>query len=411
MRRVILFAFLGCLGCLSEKKTDPGVPSTFVKYFNGGFNDVAQDIKPTSDGGYLLLATTEVKQNEVSEARYKIKLIKTDEFGSLQWQRIYPDYDNNIETEDPIDSVSFKGRSLLVMKDISGIETGYVVVGDSIQKGSTSQSHIRLMLTDLNGNITKARNFKPGFEAQGSGITVNDDGNFVVLGSAVNNQATTNMILAELDQDLNTVWIKTYGAGTSKLANKLFINNQSVYWAGTVIKNNRSDIRFVKTPPNSENTDFDLPIGTPNNNETGNDICPYGFGYAVIGTTDELGDEDILFKRLTEDGTELASMIFGSRNQSENGLAICQAKDGGLILLGNVDTSISAGRGGKDYFLIKINAFGDTEWTRTFGSKNDDAGAAVLANSDGTYTILGTTLFGGLRTLALIKTDNLGRIE
>lgn len=412
MKRVILFAFLGCLGCLSEKKTDLGVPSTFVKYFNGGFNDVAQDIKPTADGGYILLANTEVKPNEVADARFKLKLIKTDAFGGLIWQKIYPGFDPDLTKEVPDDdSLSFRGRSVMVLKDESGFETGYIVVGDSIHK-KTNVSYLHIMVTDENGDTRSSRNIKPNFPVQGKAVSMTPNGNFVVLGSAVNKEAIPNMFLAELYPNLQMKWSRTYGAGASTLSNRLFVKpDNSIYWSGTVTRGNDTDVRFIKTPPDSENTDADLNIGNPGTNEAGNDICAYGFGFAVIGTTDETGDDDILFKRLTSEGEELESKSYGFPNQAENGLAIAQARDGGLILLGSVDTNLNAGRGGKDYFLIKINAFGDTEWTQIFGSKNDDLGAKVLANQDGSYTIFATTIFGGLKTLALIKTDNLGRIE
>ncbi len=416
MRKIVIVALFACLGCLKEKDADPGTPNTFVRYFNGGFNDTAHDIKATGDGGYIILATTEVRPNEVTDPRFKIKLIKTDEFGGLQWQRVYPDYDTDPTRVPQVDdSISFRGRSIEVVRSINnGIsqDVGYVVAGDSIHKRPGSQSHLRVMLTDLDGNITKAKNFKPNFAVNGRAVTINASGNYVVLGGAVNPQAANNMFLAELDKDLKLSWQQAYGAGTSTLSNRLFIDAQSaIFWSGTITKTTRSDIRFAKAPPNSISTDFDLPIGKPENNETGNDICRYGFGFAIIGTTDETGDDDILFKRLAPNGDELSSKTFGFPNQAENGLSICQARDGGLVLLGMVDTNVDIGRGGKDYFLIKINAFGDTEWTQVFGSKNDDVGASVLANPDGSYTILGTALFGGLRTVALIKTDKVGRIE
>ncbi|MFZ1808550.1 MAG: hypothetical protein WAU36_15060 [Cyclobacteriaceae bacterium] len=412
MKKVFIVALISCFGCLSEKNLDPGTSDTFIKYFNGGFDDTAQDIKATADGGYILLATTAVRPDEVTAERFKIKLVKTDAFGNLIWQKVYPEYDPDVNATSPIDSASFRGRSIMILKDGAGLESGYVVVGDSIQNEAAAESHLRIMVTDLDGNTTLARNFKPNFAVQGKAVAANQSGNFVVLGEAVNTQTTNNMFLAELDQNLGVIWTRTYGAGASNLANRLFVNAQSsLFWSGTVTKNNRSDIRFVKTPHNSENTEFDLPFGSPQFNETGRDICSYGFGFAVIGTTDESGDDDILFKRLSENGTELSTMTFGFPGQAENGFSICQARDGGLILLGAVDTNLDIGRGGKDYFLIKINAFGDTEWTQIFGSKNDDIGASVLANADGSYVIYGTTVWGGLKTLSLIKTDAKGNIE
>jgi len=414
MKKLYLITLLAIAGCLSEKDLDLATPQTFVKYYNGGYDDEATDIRQTSDGGFILLATTEARYTEVSNERFKAKLVKTDEYGNMQWSRVFPDYSSTIDpdTNEPDDVTSFTGRSVEIIKDGAGVETGYVIVGDSLLQNSFNDSYLRIMVTDLDGNIIRARNMKPSFAVNGIAVTINSSGNFVVLGSAVNTQLTQNMFLAELDQTLNIQWIRSYGAGSSQLTNRLFIDSQSsIFWSGTVTKDNLSDIRFVKAPPNSENTEFDLPIGTPINNETGQDICQYGFGFAVIGSTNESGDQDILFKRLNEQGNELSSERFGFPDQAENGFSICQTRDGGLILLGGVDSNVSIGRGGRDYYLIKINAFGVKEWEQIFGSKNDDLGSKVLSLADGSYIIYGTTVWGGLRTLALIKTDKLGNIE
>ena len=424
MKKILLISLIALSGCLKEENADPGLPDTFVKYFNGGFNDEAQDIKATSDGGYLMLATTTVRINEVTDPYYKIKIIKTDRYGNQLWQKIYPAYGPPPAPgeDQKIDSVSFRGRSLAILRDGAGLETGYVVVGDSIHARPNAQSHLLIMLTDINGDSVNAATLKPGsptlgdFAIQGKGVVVNTNGSYTVLGAAVTPQTTKDMYLAELSPSLGLNWERTHGAGESTLADRLFTDNQNYYWSGTVKKQGPSDIRFLKTPGDTENTLFDLEIGEPGFDETGNDMCTYGFGFAVIGTSDENGDDDILFKRLTNEGQELASRLYGFPDQSEEGLSICQARDGGLVLVGSVNSHVQAdntqiGRGGKDYYLIKINAFGDEEWSRVFGSKNDDVGARVLANADGTYVIFGTTVWGGLRTLSLIKTDTKGNIE
>lgn len=423
MKKIIILSLIACFGCLKEENADPGLPDTFVRYFNGGFNDEAQDIKITSDGGYLMLATTTVRINEVTSPYYKIKIIKADRYGNQMWQKIYPPYGPPAANgqDENIDSVSFRGRSLAIVRDASGMETGYVVVGDSIHARANSQSHLLIMLTDINGDSINAKTLKPNFPVQGKGIVINSNGTsavtYTVLAAAENPQLTKNMYLAELASDLSIMWQRTYGAGESVLTNRLFSDQNFYYISGTVKKQSgSSNIRFLRTPADTENTERDLEIGDPIFSETGNDMCAYGFGFAVTGTSNENGDDDILFKRLAQDGRELKSNLYGFPGQSETGLSICQARDGGLVLLGSVNSHVQSnnsqvGRGGKDYFLIKINAFGDEEWRQVFGSKNDDIGASVLATADGSYVIFGTTLWGGLRTLSLIKTDTKGNIE
>src|SRR5260221_14029182 len=80
-------------------------PSTFVHYFNGGFDDEAQAIIETSDKGFLILANTNT--SKVATAKYyHIKLIKTDAYGNQQWQKLFPDFDTASDT------ASFQGSGL-----------------------------------------------------------------------------------------------------------------------------------------------------------------------------------------------------------------------------------------------------------------------------------------------------------
>ena len=71
------------------------------------------------------------------------------------------------------------------------------------------------------------------------------------------------------------------------------------------------------------------------------------------------------------------------------------------------------GRGEEDYYLIKVDAFGNEVWPapRVFGSQNKDTGASVRQMSDGSLLVLGTTIFGNVNTMMLMKADSEGNIE
>lgn len=84
--------------------------------------------------------------------------------------------------------------------------------------------------------------------------------------------------------------------------------------------------------------------------------------------------------------------------------------DGGYIIAG---TTASYGAGLYDVYLIKINAIGDTLWTKTYGGTDEDFGYAVQQTTDGGYIVLGTTSSFGLgfySDIYLIKTDFEGNL-
>ncbi len=410
MKKILYLAVFALLSsCLTEKNADPGKPVTFVRYFNGGNNDFAQVAEETSDKGIIILATTEITNPDLT-LKYRIKLIKTDEYGNVLQQSVYPAEFGSAE--------SIRAKALLQLP--SG---GFLVTGETIIDAVSgfAKMYILEVGADLKpvAATSKAIDFStflsPLLSIQGQATLQLTSGNYLVLGAI--DSPTDNMLLAELDKsNLSIKWVKKYGAGTSTLSNKIFLDaSNNVFWSGTVTRSS-SDVRLVKTTQNSLNTVFDLPIGSPLLEESGNDICRYGYGFAVVGTTNEKdpAKQDILFKILAEDGSVLFSKPYGFDADTDVGNSITTAR-GGLIILGTSAAVAEefGGRGEEDYFLIKVDAFGNEVWPapRVFGSQSRDIGASVRQMADGSLLVLGTTVFGGVRTIMLMKANSEGNIE
>jgi hypothetical protein len=91
------------------------------------------------------------------------------------------------------------------------------------------------------------------------------------------------------------------------------------------------------------------------------------------------------------------------------GLCVQQTSDGGYIIVGRTD---SFGEGGGDVYLIKTDAYGNMQWSKTYGGEKNDFGYCVRQTSDGGYIIVGeTSSFGeGRCDVYLVKTDSNGNI-
>ena len=90
--------------------------------------------------------------------------------------------------------------------------------------------------------------------------------------------------------------------------------------------------------------------------------------------------------------------------QEEEGYAVVQTDDGGFIIAASTR---SFGAGNYDFYIIRTNQDGDTLWTKTFGGSGYDEAQDIIKTDDAHYLIAGySTSFGvGEGDIYLIKID------
>lgn len=145
------------------------------------------------------------------------------------------------------------------------------------------------------------------------------------------------------------------------------------------------------------------------NIDVGYDVRPTADGgFIVTGYTRSYGSagHNLWLLKTDPAGTAEWNYAFGG-NSDDEGQSVWQTADGGYVAAG---FTLSSGAGGKDLYLVKTNAAGHEDWTRTYGGANDDEAYAVQETSDGGLIIAGaTSSFGaGSRDVLLIKTDASG---
>jgi hypothetical protein len=396
-----LLLFIALVSC-KESGVELAQPSTFVRYFNGGSNDQAQMLLETSDKGFIILANTE------AQGRSRIKLIKTDAYGNQIWQKFFPEFTGSYNG-------SFAGHGMAAIQDNSGTDTGYVIAGEDIDK-----RQLLMVLTDVNGSATQTtpKSFTGSLDIKGVAVAcAKASGNYFVLAQAPTK--VKDMVLMEINKTtLDTLWTKSYGAGKSQLANRLFLDSQeqSLYWGGSTKRSGSQAIRLIRSGINASIAGFDIPYGDLTYNLTGNDICRFGFGYAVIGSYNPLTStlyDSIHFIRVSEQGNQLGgsgkSFPLKFSQSAPPGNSLCTTHDGGLLLLGTL--ALDAQGTDTDYYLIKIDAFGNKQWDAQHGSRFLDVGVNVIQASNGGYVVLGTTNLANVKSILLMKTDGEGKVE
>lgn len=145
--------------------------------------------------------------------------------------------------------------------------------------------------------------------------------------------------------------------------------------------------------------------GTGADSAPGETVQATDGGYAILGDTTSFGagGKDFWLIKIDADGNAQWNRTYGGTGTESSG-DMCVTTDGGYAMSGYTQ---SFGAGGQDFWLVKTNASGDVEWNMTYGGTGNEYAYHVTQTIDGGYALLGqTSSFGaGGNDFWLVKTD------
>jgi hypothetical protein len=162
-------------------------------------------------------------------------------------------------------------------------------------------------------------------------------------------------------------------------------------------------------PATSPSPSFCKAIGGKNDDGGVSLIQTSDGGYAIAGGTISfgVGEPDVYVVKLDANGNlQWTKTIGGPGNEA--GYSLIQTSDGGYTIAGYTN---SFGAGEWDVYVVKLNADGNLQWTKTISAKNEDLGKlSLIQTSDGGYAIAGhTESFGaGGDDVYVVKLDKNG---
>jgi hypothetical protein len=411
MKKLLPFiTVLLLLGCKDEKDVDPANTSTFMRYFGSEHNHTAVLADEAHDG-FTLLSNMEIPAEVVGDFTYKIRMIHTDLYGHEQWTKEYPGFDE--ATSSILDG--YKASSFIA------IDGGYLIIGDRINTDGYSQ--LQLLQIDTEGNLVQLDTLavptvdgaRPSLH--GRAVTIDETGNYVVLGQ-ITDHPTNDMFVAKLyASDLQPEWSKQHGSASGSVLTRIYTDAQNLLWGGTLndLRNDangnpKSDVRLVISPQNSL-ASYDNPCCDPSRDETAMDFAATLGGYVFVGTAEGAnGSDDIFFTKLTTAGIEIFTPEphdFSTLN--DQGVSVCAGVDGGYMILATVESG-EKGFGKEDLLLYKVDDRGNATREINYGGAEKEEGASIRTTSDGSYLVFGTTYFGELKKLMLMKVNAKGEL-
>ncbi len=232
-------------------------------------------------------------------------------------------------------------------------------------------------------------------------------GGFIIAGQTYSfGVGYGDVYLVRINANGDTLWAKTYG-GVSKDAG---YSVQECADSGFIVTGafgaGKDNVYLIRTNVDGDTLWTKTYGGTDYDRGESVEKCASG-GFIIAGRTKSFGvgsDSDNLYLiRVNADGDTLWTKAYGGTDD-DWGESIQECVDSGFIITG---ATYSFGAGGGDVWLVRTDANGDTLWTKAYGGIPHDRGMSVQKCADSGFIIAGITWsFGaGYYDIYLLRTD------
>jgi hypothetical protein len=323
---------------------------SFCKAIGGDKDDWGSSLIQTSDGGYAITGSYGFfgYKDEVDEVYAgDVYVVKLDATGNLQWTK-------TIDGEK-----TDRGSSLIQTSD-----GGYAIAGYTSSFGA-GKADVYVVKLDANGNLQWTKTIGGENEDLGTSLIQTSDGGYAIVGTYGHGLVgedevliTFDVYFVKLDANGNLQWTKTIGG-------------ESDDWGESLIQTSDG-------------------------------------GYAIAGNTTSFGagGHDVYVVKLDANGNLQWTKTIGGKEWDE-GHSLIQTSDGGYAIAGATN---SFGVGWNDVYVVKLDANGNLQWTKTIGGTESEIGESLIQTSDGSYAIAGyIKSFGeGKKDVYVVKLDKNG---
>jgi len=292
---------------------------------------------------------------------------------------------------------------------------GYAITG--VTEFGNSSGDFWLVKTDADGNMEWNQTYGGAGDDRGASVVYASDGGYTLLGGTESfGVGGVDFWLVKTDGFGNMEWNQTYGGAGDDYASSLIETSDGGYalagswnYSLNIVTPSFGNFWLVKTNATGAmewnqtygRASVDLPCSL---------VEVADGGYAIAGYSYFSGDyTDVWLVKTDGFGNMEWNQTYGGTT-ADAAYSLIATSDGGYALAGY---TASFGAGGWDFWLVKIDGFGNMEWNQTYGGTTDDAAYSLVETSDGGYALAGfTRSFGaGGYDFWLIKTDAAGSIE
>jgi hypothetical protein len=317
------------------------------KSLGGTANDIARSVSNTTDGGYIVAGGTGSNNGNVSGNHGGLNdywVVKLDALGNIQWQKTYGG--SNSEEAEVIQTTG---------------DGGYIIAGASnSNNGDVSGNHggydSWIVKIDATGNLLWQKSLGGNYTDEAEAFITTTDGGFIMAalsnsndGDVIGNQGSMDYWIVKLDANGNQQWQQSYGGSSGDEPTCIQNTADGGYIVGGITSSN-------------------------NGNVTGNNGL---YDYWVI----KLNSNGNLQWQTTLGGSSL-DLAYGIQPTPDGGYIVAGAS-------GSNNGNVTGNHGGYDGWVAKLNANGILQWQKSIGSNASDGMAALLNANDNGYILVG----------------------
>lgn len=316
--------------------------------YGGDHWDVANDIKPTSDGGYIVAGQTFSDDQDVSgnNGQFDYWIVKLNATGGIQWENHYGG------------SGGDEAHAIQQTKDGGYIVAGAAKSSDNDVSGNYGGYDYWVVKLDASGNVQWENHYGGSEDDIARAVQQTSDNGFLVVGGSYSsdhdvsdNYGKKDYWVLKLDSSGNIQWENNYG-GTDQ--------DQG----STVLET--SDGNFL--------------------------VGGYAGSYNK-DASDNYGSYDAWVFKIDREGKILWENNYGGSEWDQVN-ALEEPRDGGFILAGyseSSDQDLSGNFGGADFWVLKVDTAGAILWENNYGGSKDEEANSIVRTKDGGYMVTGFT--------------------
>ena len=263
-----------------------------------------------------------------------------------------------------------------------------------------------------------------GEENDGFGLSVSVSGEYAIVGAFQNDANGADSGSAYIFKRDSTSWAEQVkltasdGAAWDYFGNSVSISADyaivgAVFGDGNEVDSGSAYVfAYEAVPSEAPATEWTRTYGDANYDGAASVVQTSDEGYAIAGSTKSFGagGSDFWLVKTDANGTKEWDKTYGGAND-DSACSVVQTSDGGYALFG---ITKSFGDTTGDFWLVKVDAFGNEQWSQTYSKGPSwDSPRSMAYTSDGGFILAGCAEFSSpwWSQAWLVKTNSTGDVE